>query len=213
MFCMGDCSGHGSCSQGKCTCNQGFYGADCANKGHDGLGDFCPNSCSGHGNCAAAKCTCFRGYDGHDCGRYAHSEDVLDNVIDASSPREIVDSSINTGDENDPNAMLWKNSASGQPANNGAPVNPADAGEAATRVNKTLNAAPAAAILSIPLRVQMGPYPAPSQTNEVAAAPAVDAQAVKEAIEEVPVHKNNGHHHHQAAPAAAVDAPVIPESA
>ena len=52
-LCPANCSGHGECSRGSCTCHPGFSGADCAE-----VGPLCPANCSGHGNCDLETAFC-----------------------------------------------------------------------------------------------------------------------------------------------------------
>eukprot|EP00941_MAST-03F_sp_MAST-3F-sp1_P002052 g2052.t1 len=57
------CSGHGTCNDGTCECEEGFHGSICSTRG-------CPTSlkgsvCSGHGTCTGvdeAECVCLGGY-------------------------------------------------------------------------------------------------------------------------------------------------------
>jgi cysteine-rich repeat protein len=62
------CNGHGSCSDGNCSCNVGFAGAHCESCAPDYIGypsctHNCPaNFCNGHGVCSNNKCTCAAGY-------------------------------------------------------------------------------------------------------------------------------------------------------
>jgi len=91
--CLGGCSGHGSCSSGKCFCEPGYVESDCARElvctadclGH-GVCTFglcfcgpgragihceeaapCLAGCSGRGSCSSAKCFCDYGWQGADC--------------------------------------------------------------------------------------------------------------------------------------------------
>ena len=48
--CVSDCSGHGSCVDGVCSCAAGFHGVDCG--AHTAKA--CKDSCNGNGNCAVA---------------------------------------------------------------------------------------------------------------------------------------------------------------
>ena len=59
--CPKDCSGHGVCAGGICSCSPGWKGVDCATK------SFCPNNCSGHGTCVQSQCACGPGWSGDDC--------------------------------------------------------------------------------------------------------------------------------------------------
>lgn len=59
-----DCSGHGTCTSGRCMCYQGFGGLACAKP----VGS-CSNSCSAHGTCneLTQKCECSVGWTGTTC--------------------------------------------------------------------------------------------------------------------------------------------------
>lgn len=60
--CSKNCSGHGSCSRGKCLCDTPWSGRACDVK------VTCPNNCGGHGRCTATgKCVCTAGWEGRDC--------------------------------------------------------------------------------------------------------------------------------------------------
>ena len=60
-LCPQNCSGNGVCLDGKCLCNKGFGGPDCAQK------ECVPANCSGHGTCADGNCNCDSGWDGVGC--------------------------------------------------------------------------------------------------------------------------------------------------
>merc|ERR1711871_699811 len=54
--CSKNCSGHGTCSRGRCVCESPYSGAACDVK------VTCPNNCGGHGRCSATgKCVCVTG--------------------------------------------------------------------------------------------------------------------------------------------------------
>lgn len=61
--CPSNCTQHGECQDGKCTCNQGYGGEACQIE--------CPGLCSGRGTCDSsgdtAVCECEIGYSGDDC--------------------------------------------------------------------------------------------------------------------------------------------------
>lgn len=59
------CSGHGSCSEGICTCVAGFTGPSCAE-----IAGGCVPPCTGNGFCnpISKKCECAVGATGPDCG-------------------------------------------------------------------------------------------------------------------------------------------------
>jgi len=73
--CQSDCGGHGVCLMSQCTCEVGWYGADCLSKR-------CPGSscythpytkeqhcveCSQHGRCMDGTCSCNPGWGYDDC--------------------------------------------------------------------------------------------------------------------------------------------------
>ena len=92
--CLGGCDGHGTCFNGRCFCDPGWEGADCAREQQCPVGCAqhgvcaygacycdpgfegpacdtvlaCPGECSGHGTCANARCYCEAGWRGVDCG-------------------------------------------------------------------------------------------------------------------------------------------------
>lgn len=55
-----ECSGHGACLDGVCTCDADWMGPACSLP-------VCPNSCSGKGECdhEEHRCKCFKGYNGN----------------------------------------------------------------------------------------------------------------------------------------------------
>jgi len=92
-FAKKDAKKNGVCRLGKCLCNAGFDGPDCAKllvcpgacnkQGQCRLGKcycnfgfaepdckkpgVCPNDCSKHGLCRSGKCFCDDGFEGDDC--------------------------------------------------------------------------------------------------------------------------------------------------
>ena len=98
--CLGACSQRGSCFDGKCFCDPGWEGADCAratacqpgceqhgacayglcwcDPGFEGPACdtpiACPGECNGHGTCANAQCYCEAGWRGVDCATEAEVE-------------------------------------------------------------------------------------------------------------------------------------------
>jgi syndecan 4 len=61
MKATGDCSNHGTLSNGKCFCEPGWTGETCSQE------FACPNACSQHGQCQRGLCFCDPGYIGSDC--------------------------------------------------------------------------------------------------------------------------------------------------
>eukprot|EP00753_Platysulcus_tardus_P011289 PLAT3281.2.p1 GENE.PLAT3281.2~~PLAT3281.2.p1 ORF type:complete len:492 (+),score=232.92 PLAT3281.2:42-1517(+) len=63
---MGDngheCSGHGTCSDGKCRCGDGWAGHSCGRQ-------TCKQACHAHGKCRDAVCHCEGKYEGDACDR------------------------------------------------------------------------------------------------------------------------------------------------
>mmetsp|Transcript_13162 Transcript_13162/g.25516 ORF Transcript_13162/g.25516 Transcript_13162/m.25516 type:complete len:1478 (+) Transcript_13162:39-4472(+) len=58
--CLNGCSNNGKCTDGVCTCKDGFAGVSCEIK--------CPNACSSRGQCMLdGKCRCHLEYEGADC--------------------------------------------------------------------------------------------------------------------------------------------------
>ena len=61
VICPKNCSGHGRCQDGLCTCDSSFRGDACDEA-------VCPHGCSGHGRCdVSGACRCDIGYTGDDC--------------------------------------------------------------------------------------------------------------------------------------------------
>ncbi len=60
--CLNMCSQHGVCNRGRCFCDPGWAGDDCAHEAR------CLEGCQGHGKCANGLCYCEPGWTGVDCG-------------------------------------------------------------------------------------------------------------------------------------------------
>ena len=60
---LNDCSKHGTCNNGTCTCSAGWGNDDCSEKVYPE----CPLGCSGIGECKEGKCFCPPGYYGNSC--------------------------------------------------------------------------------------------------------------------------------------------------
>lgn len=56
-----DCSGHGNCSFGTCTCSNPWYGSKCD------MVNCSRTSCNGHGSCSKGSCSCNPGWGGPLC--------------------------------------------------------------------------------------------------------------------------------------------------
>lgn len=98
ISCKNNCSGHGQCPSGSCTCDQGWTGVDCSiapakapvvETGFGLSGDFaivspsgegCPDTCNGRGDChmhathdgaskLVGKCVCRGHWQGPTCNR------------------------------------------------------------------------------------------------------------------------------------------------
>jgi len=64
-FCWKNCSDRGNCREGKCWCNDGYYGEGCEKS-------YCLEDdngvvCSGRGKCGCHGCQCQSGYGGANC--------------------------------------------------------------------------------------------------------------------------------------------------
>merc|ERR1712139_690096 len=73
--CQSNCGGHGTCQMSQCTCEVGWYGADCLSKRCPGSScythpytkeQFCVE-CSQHGRCVEGQCECYPGWGYDDC--------------------------------------------------------------------------------------------------------------------------------------------------
>eukprot|EP00824_Muranothrix_gubernata_P016286 TRINITY_DN33841_c0_g1_i1.p1 TRINITY_DN33841_c0_g1~~TRINITY_DN33841_c0_g1_i1.p1 ORF type:complete len:840 (-),score=214.12 TRINITY_DN33841_c0_g1_i1:52-2571(-) len=71
ITCMNNCTDHGKCKYGECSCSPGWEGEDCSVKS-------CPNRCNGQGTCVDGRCVCKPGYEGEDCGTLACINDCND---------------------------------------------------------------------------------------------------------------------------------------
>ena len=62
--CLSNCSGRGTCVDGRCKCKPGYEGESCNVRL---LAYICPNDCSDVGVCQKGQCFCPPGYKGEDC--------------------------------------------------------------------------------------------------------------------------------------------------
>eukprot|EP00301_Raphidiophrys_heterophryoidea_P011585 c17725_g1_i1.p1 GENE.c17725_g1_i1~~c17725_g1_i1.p1 ORF type:complete len:763 (-),score=113.98 c17725_g1_i1:159-2447(-) len=62
VLCPKNCSGHGLCQSGICTCHEGFGGKACDEPLFN-----CPRNCTGNGFCIHGKCKCLPGWGGQAC--------------------------------------------------------------------------------------------------------------------------------------------------
>jgi len=75
MACISDCGGHGTCELSQCTCEVGWYGADCLSKRCPGSSCYTHpytkeqhcTECSQHGRCIDGACECYPGWGYDDC--------------------------------------------------------------------------------------------------------------------------------------------------
>lgn len=66
-----NCSGHGTCVDGRCECTSRFWrGAACNEL------DCGPSNCSQHGLCTETGCRCDAGWMGSNCSEGEHSSDL-----------------------------------------------------------------------------------------------------------------------------------------
>lgn len=73
--CQSDCGGHGTCLMSQCTCEVGWYGADCLSKRCPGTSCYTHPytkeqhcvECSQHGRCIDGRCECYQGWGYDDC--------------------------------------------------------------------------------------------------------------------------------------------------
>ncbi|CAL4125631.1 unnamed protein product, partial [Meganyctiphanes norvegica] len=93
-----ECSKHGVCLDGVCTCDAGWGGAACSI-------ETCPRKCSGHGQCNPEehRCVCHHGYTGADCSQVKESgwwtvvgHDVSSQIKEASSYSSLLERSSHT---------------------------------------------------------------------------------------------------------------------
>merc|ERR1712193_506641 len=75
---MGNCNSNGVCKFGKCFCNKGFEGADCAKKIENALQ--CTLDCNNRGLCHKGRCFCTEGFSGSSCEINLH-----DGAVDLSA--------------------------------------------------------------------------------------------------------------------------------
>lgn len=78
--CPFQCSGRGSCLQGRCICYEGFTGLGC-----EVASPICPADCSGHGKCVNSKCVCESGYGGVDCADVLLHDPLAPSTANANS--------------------------------------------------------------------------------------------------------------------------------
>ena len=58
--CLVDCGPNGFCSDRQCLCNEGWTGANCAER-------TCLSGCTEHGVCQNGSCACSKGWNGENC--------------------------------------------------------------------------------------------------------------------------------------------------
>merc|ERR1719161_3174726 len=94
--CANNCNANGLCLDGKCICNVGFNGADCAEKTCEDprkTGPRCDmprcyNDCGGRGLCMNGKCQCWSGFLGEDCSIPVQCYEQCHSACEADSRSE-----------------------------------------------------------------------------------------------------------------------------
>merc|ERR1711871_955409 len=86
-----NCSGHGACDDGNCSCLKGWEGDDCETPSVKN----CPLNCSKHGECSSGKCACDYGYRGKGCQVMKCYHGALwESGIDGQNATEVPEDSV-----------------------------------------------------------------------------------------------------------------------
>jgi len=83
--CTNDCSGHGTCNLGTCSCSRGWKGDDCSTQDL-----VCPKNCGGKGKCNNGVCSCISGYTGADCSELISHKSSSSTTSSSFNPAFVI---------------------------------------------------------------------------------------------------------------------------